>query len=348
MRLLPLVVAIAAVSCATSDETPNVTPQLGESTRIINGTDSTNDQDSAVMLIHVNQDPAIGTPGKTGSLCTAVMIAPKLALTARHCVSLTDDASECGSDGTPLVGAGIHSDYDAKDLYVFTGKNRPQFTHFVPNGGDLDQTKLTAQAKGAQVITDHSGTLCNHDIALVVLDTPLTVPIATIRRDWDPTVNEKVINVGWGITTTELEPSVRQQRRDVVVRRLGPNDGYPALTRSEFLLGEGICLGDSGGPVYDETSKAVLGVVSRGTNGGDEDPQHPGATCPDADNVMTKLSPFKELFDTGFTAAGAQPKLDPKPDDKGCNASGHSNGAGTAAEFVIILGALAAIRRRRK
>lgn len=347
LKLLPPLACAALVlsACTTSDDPVLVEPEVGTTgTRIINSVASTDDQDATVMLIHVNA----GSNPLTGSLCTGVMIAPKLVLTARHCVSVTDEGVGCNSDGTPLEGGLVYSDFDAKDLYVFTGKTRPPFTHFVAPS-DFDPTKWTPQAKGAQVINDKSGTICNHDMALVVLDTALTTPIAPIRLTRDPAVGETVYAVGWGVSSAELEPSTRQQRRDLQVKRLGPNDTYPVLTRAEFLLGESICLGDSGGPVFDQKTNAVVGITSRGGNGGDEG-NNPASTCvdPGADNFITRLSSFQEIINQGFQAAGAEPILEPPPEDDGC-AVGTVGARGRAGLgiFGLILGISALLRRRR-
>lgn len=345
-RLLPFsFVAVAVAACTTSDDPLLVHTDVGTThPRVINSVPSTDDQDSTVMMIHEFKDSS----GKeNGNLCTAVMIAPKLALTARHCVSFTDELVGCNSDGTPLAGALISSDFVATDLYFFTGKTRAEFTHLVPP--NIDTTKWKPAARGTKIVHDGSGTLCNHDIALVVLDTPLNVPIASIRLDRDPVVGEATVSVGWGITSAELEPAVRQQRRDIAVKRLGPNDSYPVLTRSEFLTGESICLGDSGGPIFAQKTNAVIGVVSRGGNGSDFDPATPGSTCTEADNFNTKLSPFKEIINQAFTAAGASPKLEPPPEDDDCHVS-HVGRSGRAeiGIFGLILGLSAAVRRRRK
>lgn len=342
-RLLPLsFAAIALAACSTTDAPVLVKPEVGEThPRVLNGIPSTDDQDSAVMMFHLFK----GTDGKErGNVCTAVVVAPKLVLTARHCLAFTDTTVGCNSDGTPLEGGGVQGNFDAKDLYFFTGKTRPEFTHLLPL--DVDSTKWKPASRGAQIIDDGSGTLCSHDIALVVLETPLTTPIASIRLTRDPVLDELTYSVGWGITVAELEPAVRQQRRDLPVKRLGPNDSYPVLTRAEFLLGESICEGDSGGPIYSQKTNAVIGIVSRGGNGGDD--TGPGSTCIQADNFITKLSPFQETINKAFAAAGATPNLEPPPEEDDCHvgAVGRS-GRAELGVFGLILGLSAIVRRRR-
>ncbi len=311
---------------------------------IVGGTASDETQDSTVMLFHL--DPS--GPRRLG-ICTAALIAPRLLLTARHCVSTTDEQVACDSDGTPLLGANIRSNHDPANLFVFTGKDRPA------NIGDapptLDTTKWKPAGQGAEIIDDKSGTLCNHDLALVLLREPIDdVPLATLRLDGDATPGEKLVTVGWGVTYGEVEPAKRQERRGVTVKRVGPSDQVPVLTKSEFLFDESICLGDSGGPVFAEATNAIVGVVSRGGNGLDATQGGPSVTCEGADNVATKLSPFKELVTEAFQRAGAQPKLEQKPDE-GCTVSRVGTG-GTPRGAIALLTAtvltLAGARSRRR
>ncbi|MBX3233985.1 MAG: trypsin-like serine protease [Labilithrix sp.] len=309
---------------------------------ILNGTPSDDGQDSVVMLFRLNDEKT------SGNVCTAALIAPRLLLTARHCVAETDDSLvACQPDGTPIAGSGgaVRRNFDPASIYVFTGKERAAFTRLGPPTNEVDSTKWQPAARGSQIFDDFSATLCNHDIALVLTDTPITnVPIAKLRLNGEPKEGEAIVNVGYGITDKEFEPPVRQQRRDVTVKKVGPFDSFPILARNEFSFSESICEGDSGGPILAGSTGAVIGVVSRGTNG--EDPVSPGATCPLADNIGTKLAPFREMLDQGFAAAGAQPQLEPEEDD-GCSVSAAGRGSDGGAALLGLAAALV-VRRKRK
>ena len=338
LSVLALGLLAAACAAQSTDDRVGRTSQA-----IVGGSASDESQDSTVMLFHL--DPA--GPRRLG-ICTAALIAPRLLLTARHCVSTTDEQVACDSDGTPLLGASIISNHDPANLFVFTGKDRPELIGDAPP--TLDPTKWKPAAQGAEIIDDKSGTLCNHDLALLLLKEPiLDVPVATLRLDGDAASGEKLVTVGWGVTYGEIEPSKRQQRRGVVVKRVGPSDELPVLTKSEFLFDESICLGDSGGPVFAEETNAIVGVVSRGGNGLDPNQGGPSVTCEGADNVATKLSPFKELVTEAFQRAGAQPKLEQKPEESCSTTSVGTAGPPRGGTLLLGLGIalLTGIRRRR-
>ena len=269
---------------------------------IIAGSDSDDSQNAVIGLIFY--DPASGEVGE----CTGTMIAPNLVLTARHCVSRTDEGASCKPDGTPLGGGKVYEDRKATSLYVFVGKDRPKFQGgFKPNG------------QGSKIITDGSKTLCSHDVALVVLQAPIEdVPIAPIRLDNPPAADEEFTAVGWGITEKTQEPQVRQQR-DLKVSMVGPAAEAVGISASEFETGEGICSGDSGGPALAKTG-AVIGIVSRGGNG--TQGSNPAAGCIGANtrNIFSFPAAFKDLILQGFEAAGAEPTPEPAATGGTCKA----------------------------
>lgn len=330
----------AACAMEGSDSKNETVYSVGQ--EIVGGSASEKGQDATVMLLHL--DPA--GPRRVG-ICTAALVAPRLVLTARHCVSTADDQVACAADGTPLVGAKILSNHEPTNLYVFTGSDRPEFIgEMHPT---LDTTKWKPAGRGAEIIDDESGTLCSHDLALVLLEQPIAnIPLAALRLDGSPSSGDKVLTVGWGVTSGEVEPSKRQQRRGVTVKRVGPSEEFPVLTRSEFLIDESICLGDSGGPVFAEETNAIVGVVSRGGNGLDPNKGGPSSTCQGAVNIATRLSPFKDLVMEGFRRAGAEPKLEQRPEEACSVATPGTGGArGMLLWSSIGIGLMAFTRRRR-
>ena len=320
------------------------------SSPIIKGVDSPADQDAVVLVMHYD---AIQIGGAAAG-CTGTLLAPRLVLTARHCVAKTDESAACDSSGNPTFGGEIQGDHLPSKLYAFSGTTRPDFLRGLDKG-----------ARAAEIIDDASKTLCNHDLALILLDRPLVGgKIAPVRLDGGPRKGDSVLVVGWGVTDKTSDPPVRQQRSGVKILTVGPAD---ALGPAEFRLGESGCAGDSGGPAFAEDTGAVLGVLSRGGNGGGSSPGDPEG-CIGAENVFTSAASFKDLLVGAYAKAGQDPWIEGQPDprtlppkppaadappeDAGCTIARGAHGgrkttSALAAAFAIAAAGIACFARRR-
>ncbi len=301
---LPFVVALGLFSSACGSAQP--TESLGSSSSaVIDGVPSTAEDDSAVAV--ANLPPGGGFNGA----CSGVLISANIVLTARHCVSRTEEGGiACTKDGKPIVGGGVVSDYPPGDLAILTGSA-------------LNFDKLKTAPRGKKVV--HTGTrnLCNNDIALIILDKPVTdAPIAQLRLEAPPVKSENILAVGWGVSNNSTGYG-RRRRADIPILNVGPATSSTGggVGPNEFQIGEGICSGDSGGPAYDMTTRAVLGVVSRGGNGytpSDGDPQ--SASCDDkygtVRNLYTRVDTFRELILSVFAETGEEPWLEGAPDPR--------------------------------
>lgn len=297
--LASLVPALAACSDgAASAETSAV----GRSqSAIIKGKASTSAQDAVILLVHYEAgDPGVGA-------CSGTLLSNKIVLTARHCVAQTDEAAACDEKGNPIQGGSVSGNHDPKTLYVFTGKNRPDFS-----GGEVKPA-----ARGAKILDTGAKTLCNNDVAVLILDQEIpNALIAPVRLDGDTTKGETITAVGWGVTDQTAMPDVRQQRSGVKITAVGPDaDALPAVSPNEFQVGESICSGDSGGPAFAD-SGAVIGVVSRGGNGRGQTQSDPSAACINAENLYSKVQPFKSIIEKAFEITGQEPWVEGGPDPR--------------------------------
>ncbi|WP_394849297.1 trypsin-like serine protease [Pendulispora brunnea] len=287
-------VAVASMACS-ADRNEDAHASSAE---IVSGTDSSAAQDETVLLMRYQPSGVVVTIER----CTGTLVAPNLVLTARHCVSETDDnAASCKANG-------VHEDFAVSGLYVFVGSASP---------GDLSKaaTYEKAAAKGKKIYTDGGTNLCGHDVALLALDRSIpNAKIAPIRIDRGPAIGEAFTAVGWGMTENSnsgnsgTEPAVRKQRTGLTITGVGPaaaSSSNPELTAADFMTGESICGGDSGGPALSDSTHAVIGVVSRGGNGTSAQPR--GCIGANTTNVYTQTAPFRNLILQAFADVGETP-----------------------------------------
>jgi len=277
--------ALALTTCSIGawlgchDAPERVAPTDPDELAVIGGKHSTAAQNAVVLLRIADQ-----------AVCTGTLVARDLVLTARHCVSETDEGIVCAPSGRAIRGGEVGPDRPAADIEVFTG---------------LRASSLRARARGARIVHDGATNLCNHDLAFVVLDRAVTgTPIAALRITDSTRTGELVTAVGWGLTEDGELPNARLQRSGLSILDVGPSRESAS---TELVLGEAICSGDSGGPAL-AADGAVIGVVSYGGNG-DYDPYDParGCTGPDARNVYSRVAAFPRLVHTAFAFAGATP-----------------------------------------
>ncbi|HTQ03587.1 MAG TPA: trypsin-like serine protease [Polyangiaceae bacterium] len=273
-------------------------------------------REDAVVLMRTIVDNA-------ETVCTASLVAQNLVITARHCVShLVEGDFRCTVQGdlqSQDPGAGVLGMYfDASGLEFYDGKTPRQ----------------TPIAYGSQILSTLSDTICVNDLAFVVLDRSVTLPVLPLRENGRASIGEAVTLVGYGFDNAMSTGSVldvttqpRTHNDTLVIGDVGPSgdDGVTsAPPRSIVVNGPAGCIGDSGGPLIANATGAVLGVYSL----------LDGATClaNDARNLFTHVPDFGVLAAQAFQAAGATPTPEPSGAATGGSSSEPTGTAGAGTE----------------
>ncbi|OLB69865.1 MAG: hypothetical protein AUI16_26970 [Alphaproteobacteria bacterium 13_2_20CM_2_64_7] len=162
------------------------------------------------------------------NLCTGVAIAPDLVLTAAHCV--------------PSAGK--------YRLVTFEGR-RPEVKD-VASVAAHPQFSPRADAP---------------DLALVKLAAPVAnlTPVAFSERRVPPSVGDRFIVAGFGVGVQGDRKTAGKLRAVTLVATDRPSSQQFSLIDPQKLgeaAGFGVCNGDSGGPVFDERDRALVGIVS--------------------------------------------------------------------------------------
>lgn len=291
----------------------------------------------------------VGT-GPSFELCSGTLLSPNLVLTAKHCVvrPLAPMIS-CDEQGRSTSGPQVGAGYDPRDIAVYVGAS-PSFSR-------------TPNAYVKDVVTPEGDTLCDSDIALVVLDRALAgIEPFAVRFGAHARLGEQIRAVGYGQNDARMPMGTRFRREKVPVLAVGSAIS-PSMTRlgpREFEVGESICVGDSGGPAISEITGAVIGVVSRG-----------GPCGEDHGHVYVATSGFEDLFERAFARAGGKaiveantppadmeasprasggeptsPSVDASASSGGCAMSSTTRSS-AGMGMGLVLGALALLSRRR-
>jgi hypothetical protein len=270
------------------------------------------EEDGVVLLHAVLED-------QSEALCSASLVAPNLVLTARHCVSyLMPGLFSCNVRGelidNPEGGGKLGSHVPAESIAVF-GRATP---------------RSTPLAYGQQIISTLAEAICTNDLAFVVLDRAVELPIVPLRLDGPALVGETGSLVGFGLTRGQRLLDYRYQPRaskpDIEIAELGPDSLEEGVTtappRALIIRGPSGCVGDSGGPFLAASTGAVLGVYS--LQSGD------GCEAENAYHQLVHVPPFRALIAEAFDAADAMPTAErtPTPGDGGAGGDAPAPAAG--------------------
>ena len=270
----------AVSACAPT----NLETGEGESA-IYYGEASTTDESGVLSLRAVfrqTDDPDFSKPQAqllTLAYCTAVLIAPNVALTARHCVAYvhpsTDGGLHCLPEGVLEEGTdGGRYPRLANVKLDFSVTQEEIRVAACPEGFDRCPVERTRRVVDIAVPPSTAGdipSVCRDDLAILRLESAFAPDQATpkpVRLDPSLTAGDPLTAVGYGLTESS-EKSGSRKRKAVKVFAVGPADiaaSYPSPVRTFSNRGPAQCSGDSGGPTLTPRG-AVAGILSRATGG---------------------------------------------------------------------------------
>ncbi|AKT37075.1 S1 family peptidase [Chondromyces crocatus] len=196
----------------------------------------------------------IGPSGRLARTCTGALIAPDLVITAQHCVATAPELIRCDR-------AKFGPTDDAVKVHITTSD-------------DMWSSGATWTRGRELLLPPYGRAVCGHDLALIVLESPLSPEEATpldLRLDRTAEDGEPYSAVGFGNTSGAVKDAGKRRRRDglqveCVGYRCGDSD---EVALNEWRGNAGACSGDSGGPALDRQGR-ILGITSRGPDGCDD------------------------------------------------------------------------------
>jgi hypothetical protein len=250
--------SIACASCAAAPSEDAPSPQhVASSSQAIRG--GKTESGHPEVLLFARADAARTSIEEA---CTAVLVAPRIALTAAHCVgqlSRTGGAA-CEAEGgrPPTTLASV-----AAPTLLALARDEVAYDSEAWRG-----TTPMLAVKRVHVVPDAKATvLCGNDLAVVELASPFdAVSPAPLRLDAPVAVGEALEAVGYGVDLAAGSDGRRRSLAGVKVEAIGDvkkPSGATLSTGTEWVVDRGPCAGDSGSPAFDAEGR-VVGILSRG------------------------------------------------------------------------------------
>jgi hypothetical protein len=246
--------------------------------------------------------------------CTAVLVAPTLVATARHCIASLNETGSfaCTASGDLQDGSisgQLGADNTPDSVSLFSAES-------VASGQAFG---TTPDAVAVAILSTQTPTVCRDDLAFLVLNHPIPGLIPAPVRLGATEDGEQVEVSGYGLTQTAGDPLVLRVSRGAKIVGVGPAEpstlAQEAPVRS-VRVGPGTttCNGDSGGPIQ-AADGAVIGIVSLGLQA-----SIAGPFCASGDNPDTtgpRLADYASLVKEAFATADASPSWEDASSAKG-------------------------------
>ena len=289
---------LATIACSTED------PALGppgsdfsvQANNIFLADDAgAKEEHNGVVLLFARSTSPEGRFSR--SVCSATLVAPNLLLTAHHCVTKTaPEGFRCRRNGEIVSvipnGGTFGASRALSNLSIHSGKR-------------VDNSFKNPIAQVTRIIGTDAKHMCENDLAFVVLDRELDMPLFPLRMEKDTQRGEPVTAIGYGFTES-LVPFTRRAKSDLHITGVGarsaadpPQTSFPR----SVTVGTGPCQGDSGGPLLSNETGAIIGPFSVVTP--ENDCGHPDVVA-----VYTRLRDFGPIVDEAFEAAGYEPWIE--------------------------------------
>jgi hypothetical protein len=276
-------------SCAAAGDDRASTDARAQS--LIGGTVSDSANDAVVFLRGTHEDASFTD-------CTATLVAPHVALTAKHCVVQVHPGNFVCSGNGELI-------QDGTGAGVMGAPLSPERIEI--HSGVLPHDEVAALA--SRVFVTASTDACHDDVAVVLLDRAVAAPFYPAIRWTEPTRTGELVRLmgyGMGERRGPLERHEISEVRVVDVNsETGPDDETATTPRRTFAIdGNTACFGDSGGPAFSSERGALVGVYSRIT--GD-------CFAAESRNTFMLASSYTALLDKALDASGESAAREPEP-----------------------------------
>jgi hypothetical protein len=245
--LLPLIASVTAFACSDAPTSALEEPVDRVSAPIQGGTQL--DGARGAVALCIGDEP----PPRCRFACSGTLIAQNLVLTSRHCLETVGRPAERPDCAHDQFG-GLQPNVTSRTVWVTTNT--------------VLSTSTSGWHRSRDLLFPLVNRVCGEDVATIILEDKVfpseasPVRLAIRPTLTDPTYSRDVALVGLGESnaTDTASLGVRRVRQNVAITCIPGDPVLDCAKRSEggdpkeFLVREGGCSGDSGGPAFDQAA----------------------------------------------------------------------------------------------